>query len=143
MLAWISAENWVAAQPFLTCLRSIITNCVPLPRNPRLRMPSPSGPYRPSTTASTIYSRARILNGNIGPTHFFHLIRLLKWIPENNQTMSPYEIITGVKTDLSDIRTSSFPYGIRLPYLRSNRLTNSTHDGIIIGYTATIRNVWW
>ena len=82
------------------------------------------------------------LDPHFWPYAFQHYLRLYNLVPHGNREKSAYEICTGRKPNLSQLRT----FGCRVRIIpprtkRPNALEHGTRTGRFLGFTKTLRNI--
>ena len=84
---------------------------------------------------------------NLGPEYWSfaltHAVFIKNRIPHSSINMTPYEAITGKQPDLSNLRTFGCRIFVKKPGKRPDKLDYHTSNGIFMGYTASMKNMYY
>ena len=72
-----------------------------------------------------------------------HAVFIKNRTPRTFIKMMPYDAITGSKPDLSTLRTFGCQVYVHKPSDKKEKLDNHTSNGVFIGYTSTMKNVYY
>ena len=74
---------------------------------------------------------------------FCHFITTSNHVLHGTDEKTPHHQVTGQRGDLSRLRTFGCRVWVRLPGRRSHKLDPHVNKGIFLGYTATMRNIYY
>ena len=84
---------------------------------------------------------------DLGPEYWSfalrHAVYIKNRIPHAFIKKTPYEALTGIKPNITNLRTFGCRVFVRKPGDKPAKLDHHTSNGIFVGYTATTKNVYY
>ena len=84
---------------------------------------------------------------DLGPEYWsfalLHSVYIKNRLPHTFIKMTPYEAITSVKPDLTNLRTFGCRVYVRKPGIKPAKMDNWSSNGIFVGYTSTTKNIYY
>ena len=100
---------------------------------------------RPNRTLAEMM-RCMLHSANLGPGYWSyaltHAVYILNRMPHSSINKSPYEAMTELKPDLTNLRIFGSRACAKKPGKRPYKLDTHAFNGIFLGYTATSKNVY-
>jgi hypothetical protein len=83
------------------------------------------------------------LSRKFWPYAFSHALFIMNRIIHDGKESPPITICTGQRLSLASLRTFGCRVYVRLPGNRSSRLDDHNNSGIFLGYSDTMKNIFW
>ena len=80
---------------------------------------------------------------NFWPYAFYHCLFILNRVPHRDKESPPITICSGQRFSLQGLRVFGCRVYVRVPGTRKAKLDDHVSEGIFLGYTETMKNIYW